>query len=482
MDELLSLGAFELAQNIARKKITPLEAVEAHIGRIEAVNPKLNAVVAERFAAARAEAVEAGEALARGDKLGPLHGVPCSIKETFAFKGLPHTGGSWHRKGHIADEDATAVKRLRAAGAIPLGITNVPELAMWSETYNTIYGRTRNPFGLDRTCGGSSGGEAAIVGAGGAPFGLGSDIGGSIRMPAFFCGVFGHKPSGGAIPLTGHFPRAVGPSGRYCVAGPIARRARDLMPLMQILAGPDGLDVMTREVDLRPSEGVDFKDRRVLVLEDMKAALTVGPNHEMRIAVRRAALAFESKGAIVEPWWSPKLAEAVSIWSSMIAEDSVSFSDMLGGGQPPNYPVEFLRSVGGRSRYTFPALIFGAAEKIFLALGDKVARRFIDLGRALRGELEAALADGAILISPTHPRPAPKHDTPLLRPFDFIYTGIFNVLEVPVTAIPMGLGPDLIPLGVQIAAARGNDHLTIAAAEQLEAAVGGWSIPVRSLW
>ena len=482
MDALLKLGAFELARNIARKKVTPLEVVDAHIARIEVVNPKINAMVADRFEQARREAVEAGEAIARGDELGPLHGVPCSIKETFAMAGMPQTAGAWHRRDFRPDQDATAVQRLRGAGAIPLGVTNVPELAMWFETYNKVYGRTHNPWDLGRIVGGSSGGEAALIGAGGAPFGIGSDVGGSIRMPCFFCGIFGHKPTGGAIPMTGHYPRAYGDAGRYNVAGPMTRRAKDLMPLMKILSGTDNLDPAAIDLALGEVSGVDFKDRRILTLTDMGALLSVGPSHEVRNAVGRAAMALAGKGGQVEEWSSPALRDAVSIWGAMLADaEGPSFGEMLGDGTPPSYLLEFMLSALGLSNYTFPGLIFGAVEEVFKSLGDRTSHHYIDLGHKLRVELEEALAGGAVLIAPTHPRAAPKHDAPLLRPFDFIYTAIFNVLEVPVTAVPMGLGPGRIPLGVQIVAAHGQDHLAIAAALELENIVGGWSMPVRSL-
>src|SRR5262249_8717417 len=152
------------------------------------------------------------------------------------------TGGLYARRGKPATRDATAVKRLRAAGAIPLGVTNVSELCMWMESANTVYGRTSNPYDLARTPGGRSGGEGAIVGAGASPVGLGSDVGGSIRMPAFFCGVFGHKPTGGLIPNTGQFPIAENDALRYLTTGPLCRRAEDLWPIVRTLAGPDGED------------------------------------------------------------------------------------------------------------------------------------------------------------------------------------------------------------------------------------------------
>ena len=212
----LTRSASEMARALRAGEVSSLELVELHIARIKAVNPVLNAVVAERYELARQEARAADEALAAaGDEeaLSPLLGVPCSIKECFALEGMPQASGLVKRKDIRATSDATTVARLRQAGAIPVGVTNTSELCMWMESANRLYGRTSNPYDPTRIVGGSSGGEGAIVGAGGTPFGLGSDIGGSIRMPAFFNGVFGHKPSGGLVPGTGQYPMAENEAG-----------------------------------------------------------------------------------------------------------------------------------------------------------------------------------------------------------------------------------------------------------------------------
>lgn len=232
---LTTASAVALARRIRERSVTARAVVDAHIAHLERCNPTLNALVADRFAEARAEADLADEAVRRGAPLGPLHGVPCTIKEAFALTGMPNTSGLVARKGLRATRDATAVQRLRAAGAIPLGVTNVSELCMWMESDNRVYGRSNNPYDPRRIVGGSSGGEGAVVGAGGAPFGLGSDIGGSIRMPAFFNGVFGHKPSAGLVPGSGQFPMATGAATRYLTTGPLARRAEDLYPLLSVM-------------------------------------------------------------------------------------------------------------------------------------------------------------------------------------------------------------------------------------------------------
>jgi len=239
-DDLRLASATALAAAIARKELRAVEVVDAHIAHARAVNPTLNAIVVERFAAARAEAEAADAHQEAGHPLPPLHGVPCTIKESFAFAGMPNCAGLVSRAAYRSPADAITVARLRGAGAIPMGLTNTSELCMWLESDNRVYGRTNNPYQSAHIVGGSSGGEGAIVGSGASPFGLGSDVGGSIRLPAFFNGVFGHKCSPGLIPNSGQFPSANGAEAEGMLStGPLCRKAVDLWPLLRILAGPD---------------------------------------------------------------------------------------------------------------------------------------------------------------------------------------------------------------------------------------------------
>src|SRR5258708_16320393 len=202
LDDIRLLSGTALARRIRSGALTSRDAVERHIAQIEAVNPTINAVVCHRFDAARAEAddADARRASASPEELPPFHGVPCTIKETFCLTGMPNASGLLARRGLVSESDAPPVARLRRAGAIPLGVTNTSELAMWMESTNKVYGRSNNPYDPTRIVGGSSGGEAAIIAAGGSPFGLGSGIGGSIRGPCFFNRIFGPKPTGGLVP------------------------------------------------------------------------------------------------------------------------------------------------------------------------------------------------------------------------------------------------------------------------------------------
>src|ERR1700687_4990634 len=244
------LSAREIAAQIRRKDVSPVEVARAHLNRIECLNPKLNAFVDYNPEAVLAQAREAEKAILRGDELGPLHGVPLSIKSAIDVAGHRCEAGTRLRAGHISGEDAPLVARLRAAGAILRGVTNVPELLMAWETDNLLYGRTNNPWDLTRTAGGSSGGEAAAIAAGLSAGGVGSDGGGSIREPAHFCGICGLKPTPGRIPSTGHYPKSGGPFAVIGVVGPMARTIEDVRSLFEAMAGYDEGDPCSAPVDM----------------------------------------------------------------------------------------------------------------------------------------------------------------------------------------------------------------------------------------
>ncbi|MGQ0531045.1 MAG: amidase, partial [Panacagrimonas sp.] len=411
----------------------------------------------------------------RGDEpreaLPPLLGVPCSIKENFAFTGFPQVSGMIARRHAIAQADAPTVARLRAAGAIVLGFTNTPELCMWMETNNRVYGRTRNPYDARRIAGGSSGGEGSLIGAGASPFGLGADVGGSIRFPAFFNGVFGHKPTPGIVPNTGQFPLPEGLMNHHCVTGPIARRAEDLWPLLKILAGPDGVDPLCRPKALNGSPSkINLEQLRAFAIRD-DGRRAVAP--DMMSAQRRAAevLGAQTQGLT---WLElPRLRHAFEIWSALMHEAKPeAFARQLGQGRRISVLRELAKWPLGLTPHTLPALALAALDALPLP-----TQRFVKLGAELREELIDTLGDNGVLLYPPYTRVAPRHNRPLLRPFDFAYCGIFNVLGFPSTQVPLGLNADGLPLGVQVVGAPGQDARTIAVALQLEQAFGGWTPP-----
>ena len=469
-------SAGRLARSIREGHLTSSEVVEAHIDRIRRVNPVINAVVEERFDEALKEATVADERTRSSDpeELPPLHGVPCTVKEVFAFPGMRQTAGMVARRDHVASEEATAVTRLREAGAIIMGTTNVSELCMWMETTNKVYGRTRNAYDPARIAGGSSGGEGAIVGAGASPFGLGADIGGSIRMPSFFNGVFGHKATGGLVPGTGQFPSPENEALRYNCTGPIARRAEDLMPLLRILAGPDGVDTACHEQELGDPASVDVSGLRVV---DVRGNGFRRISPELDAAQERAAQGLASIGCDVRRARIASLKRSLDMWAAMMADAAdTTFADHLYGDTAHRPVRELGRLALRRSDHTLPAVALTILERA----ADRMPKRtqhFVEQGRALADEIEDFVGDHGVMLFPSYTSVAPKHNAPLFPPVNWVYTAVFNIAQVPVTQVPLGLNDQGLPLGVQVVGARGQDHLTIATALKLEKLFGGWRMP-----
>src|ERR1700753_433092 len=312
--DITSKSASELANAIRSKQLSSKSIVEAHLERIAKVNPKLNAVVQLTADSARKEAAEADAALARGEIKGPLHGVPITIKDTMETAGVICTGGTKGRANYVPKADATAVARLRAAGGIILGKTNVPELAGAIETDNLVYGRTNNPYDLARTPGGSSGGEAAIVSAGGSPLGLGTDAGGSIRIPAHFCGLAAIKPTSGRVPRTGQFPQPMGARNAVFHVSLIARKVDDLALALPIIAGPDFRDHSIVGMPLFDPKAVTLSGLKLAYFDDDGAA---SQTKEISAAVRDCAKAFTEAGVKVSESRPEDAAKAATVYHDM---------------------------------------------------------------------------------------------------------------------------------------------------------------------
>ncbi len=478
LDSLLLQSALSLAAAIRRREVSARAVLEAHLEKAQQVNPALNAIVQDRFADARREADLADARVARGDQdLPPLHGVPCTIKECFAVAGMPQSSGLVSRRDIIPDTDCVTVARLRKAGAIPIGVTNVSELCMWMETHNRLYGRTNNPYDVSRIVGGSSGGEGAIIGAGASPFGLGADVGGSIRMPAFFNGVFGHKPTGGLVPTSGHYPVPQNGVRRFNTIGPLARRAADLMPILRILAGPDGEDLGCLPFSLGDPEQVRLSELTVYYAEDNGM---VAVDEDLKVAQKRVADFLRESGATVMPLEMEAFRHSFEIWSAMMNnENETPFRVLLGDGVALPLGREFARWAMRRSDHTLPALLLGVLDELPKFTPVRVAK-MVELGLQLKREMHARLGENGILLFPSYPSTAPAHLKPMWPPFNWQYTAIFNVLELPVTQVPMGLDGAGLPLGIQVVGGHGRDHVTIAVAQALEARFGGWIPPQMS--
>ena len=477
MLSLLQASATQLAARMRRGEIDPIDVVEAHIRRVQQVNPVLNALVADRFDQARAEARAAGRRIrlaADGEVLPPLLGVPCTVKEFVAVQGMPWTAGIVARRGRLAGGDATVVQRLRAAGAIVLGVTNMAEGGLWMEARNPIYGHTRNPWDLRRTAGGSSGGCGALVACGAVPFSIGADIGGSIRIPAAFCGVTGHKPSGRMVPTTGHLPQPHGQARALLCLGPLARRSEDLLPLLRIMAGPDGFDPVARAFPLAADEpALEPRELEVFPVEDH---LGVAMWPEAREAVRRAARALEALGAKVHPPDALSLGNGVLPWSAaLMVPGGERYREILGDGRTIPLAREAMLRVIGRSQHSGLPLVVCLLEALLGGIPSDYERAMVRLAQR-RQALEVRMGPRAVILHPPWSRPAPHHRAAFLGPLDWVCTALFNVLELPATVVPVGSGRHGLPTAVQVVGRRGDDARTIAVARLLERQVGGWGM------
>ncbi|MFL5893688.1 MAG: amidase [Thermoleophilaceae bacterium] len=473
--ELIERSAVDLARAIREGELSARAVVEAHIDQARRVNPAICALVADRFDAALEEADAADARVRAGGELPPLLGVPCTIKESFALEGMPNCAGLVSRREQRADRDAPAVARLRAAGAIPIGVTNTSELTMWIESHNRVYGRTRNAYDPRRTAGGSSGGEGAAIGAGMAPIGLGTDIGGSIRLPAFFNGVFGHKPSPGLVPCSGHFPAPAGEgAARMLAAGPLARRAEDLMPFLRAVAGKDGDDPVSRDGRLQDPAAVELDGLEVVVSE---GASLIPVRGELRDARERAAGALAAAGARIRRVRLTGLRRSAEFFLATLREGAgADLLEIFTLEEAPRLRRVLLDSVRRRGEHTMATALLFAADGVAERIPAGYTRRAIGAGKALRAELDEVIGDG-VLLHPPFPRVAPRHSATVGRPWVVANAAVFNMTGHPVTQVPLGLGRKGLPVGVQVAAGHDRDHVAIAVALELERSLGGWVRP-----
>jgi Asp-tRNA(Asn)/Glu-tRNA(Gln) amidotransferase A subunit family amidase len=468
---LTQRSATALARAIREGEVSSRAVVEAHIEACKHYQPRTGAIAVERFDAARRDADAADARIANGDNELPLLGVPCTIKESFAVKGMANCAGLVARRDHRAATTAPTVQRLIDAGAIPLGLTNISELTLWCESDNRVYGRSSTPYDPSRAAGGSSGGEGAAVGSGASPFGLGSDIAGSIRVPAFFCGVFGHKPSNGLVPHTGSYPVPHGEAKRLLGFGPLARRGEDLMLLLRILSGPDGADpLVTSEPRLGDPASVSLEGLRVVISE---SAFVQPIKHELLAARERAAGALAAAGARLERVRLPKMRRIGEAYLATLSDGDALSAVLQEGGAEPLTVRRALRRGGP---HTTPVKVLALLEQANRLFSPARASKALAWGQAYAREIAETIGDG-VLLHPPFASLAPLHGRTYGRLYVLHPMAVFNLAGVPVTQVPLGLGSRELPLGVQVAAAPGRDHVSIAVAMELERVFGGWVPP-----
>ncbi len=456
----LSMSATKLAELIRTKKISATEAVKLHIARIEAVNSKINAVVAKCYERALAEAAEADTLLAKGKLKGALHGVPMTIKDSFDTAGVLTTGGTLGWKDHVPGRDATVVARARAAGAILLGKSNTPEFTLGGGgkgTVNLIYGVTRNPYHPDYQPSGSSGGAGAIVACGGASFDIGSDYGGSIRGPAFANGIAGIKPTLGRVPRTGHIVGYGGAFDSFQETGPLARRVEDIALLMPILSGPDDWDAAMAPVPLGDPAAVDLKSLRIAFYTTNGQ---VDPTPELQQTVKQCVAYFNELGCKITEDRPPKMKELAEIRTKFNGADGREHIRRLLKKHGTTQASPGLRMDGD---------VLPAAE--FTKLCEEMD--------AIKSEQLAWLESYDLIICPaSNQAPIPLDYE---RPRNWTgasYTSQYNTTGWPAGVVRCGTSETKpLPLGIQVVAQPWRDDIVIAAMAYIESRTGGWQMP-----
>ncbi|CAB3238942.1 unnamed protein product [Arctia plantaginis] len=483
---ILFKSATELTAMIRNRQITSEQVVEAYIERCKEANPYLNAIVEPRYDAALREARGIDKMIASTSKTPeelvkefPLLGIPITVKESIAVEGMSNDCGTVYPYRKPASKDAAVIREARAAGAIPIAVTSTPQLCMNWETYNNVVGITMNPYDQKRTTGGSSGGESALISAAASVVGIGSDIAGSLRLPPMFTGIFGHKPTPRLLSVEGHVPDSLDPDfEEYFTLGPITRYAEDLTLMLKVLKQPGSPDLpLDKPVDVRKLKfyymegdgsnvsnaiGPDVRSAMEKAKDYLKKThnIEVKPlkikhiEHMWEISIRILLSIKHIRNIYTNP---EKREEWVSVWP------------------------EVLKSLVGMSNHNFLCVCYGPLTKFFDALPKSYYKKLLSIYDEIKAEFEKLLSGDAVLLHPTFPTPAHLHYRIYYKFLNCGYLTIFSALGLPVTQCPIGFSRDGLPVGLQIAANKCNDHLTIAVAKEFEKAFGGWVPPNKEL-
>lgn len=491
-DFFVAKSAVELAEMIRTRKITSYEVVKAVINRIQEVNPSLNAVIDGPFMEALDEAQEIDRRIQKGEVTEedfgqkPFLGVPFTTKDSTAVKGKRYTFCILARKDVRAKEDAECVKLMKEAGAIIIATTSIPEVNKWQETRNNLIGNTNNPFDTRRTAGGSSGGEAALIAAAASPFGIGTDIGGSIRMPTYYCGLFGHKGTVKIVNTRGVTERTGKEEHTMVVAGPITRYAKDLLPLFKVLAGPKNC------ADLKLNSPVDLTKLKYYYIDESGDIRCTPMSGECKSAMKKVVSHFERlTNESVKKVTLPGTEYTSKMWRYWMTQEPAIFNTLLGNGKRLNPYVELVKKILGQSDYTWGA-IYSLVDEL---LPQEKEKKMREVTKVCEEALETLLGDDGILFYPSYPRTATFHYAPLIQIYNFSYWALWNVLKNPATQVrsllsgllqlqeqfsfqvPLGLDSNGMPLGIQIVATKNRDLHCMKVAEEIEKALGGFVPP-----
>lgn len=484
-DEVLLYPTYILAAKIRERELTCESVVRAYIERAKIVQTYLNAIVDDRYDEAIADAKKVDQLLKLTkltnreiEKQFPLLGIPFTVKDSIKVDKMIWTSGCYRRKNIVATGDAPVVNNFRKAGAIPIALTNVPELLLWFASSNKLHGATNNPFDLNRVPGGSSGGEAALIAASGSPLSICSDIGGSIRMPAFHCGLFGHKPTHNVIDHTGTFPEIKDGLEDLFSFGPISRYADDLLPSLLVMAGPNYKKF--KDID----KPVDLRKIKVYYLEETGNEISTDVEPYIKEAILKAANHFGSKYNTLVQRAEFKYFKDVALWYMILFSNNHQVSELLTENTSRINPfIELAKYTIGKSDYSPSALAVAAAQMTTNLAFDKTTSPEVfektkeTLAKA-RQEFYDLLGDEGVFIYVSLPRTAPSHYASAFEFGNVCCPMVMNYLNVPSTQVPTGKHNGL-PYGIQIASAPYNDRLTLAVAKELEGLFGGWINPSK---
>ncbi len=457
---IYELSATEIVKKIRHKELSCVEVAQAFIDRIQQVNPAINAIHQCDPKRILADARQRDQDIIDGKKLGKLHGLPISLKDSFYVPGFHSAKGIANLyKLPVSNKAATAVQRILDEGAVILGISNVPEFLASYETDNLIHGRTNNPYDVSRTPGGSSGGEAALIAAGGSCVGLGSDAGGSIRVPAHYLGIAGFKPTKGLVPTTGFIPNEAGGLGKQLATyGPMARHAEDLELLLSVITGVDKQDIFAVPMPLTPSNSVDVKLLRVIYFLDNGL---VTPEPETVNALTKAVVKL-----------TPLIASMQAVQAPVILKETYKLvwdTYFLGGNQG-QLLINNLKQAGlTEFSPLFKRFIEGAKKSYFDNIEFNI--RLVQVNEYKQAML-ALMADADILLCPVTATPARPHGTTHDHIPEFSYAQAFNLLGWPAASINCGFTESNLPIGLQIVAKNWEDHKVLAFAKKAQEVLG----------
>ncbi|MEO1163675.1 MAG: amidase [Chloroflexota bacterium] len=460
----LKLSASQIAQHIREGKVSVTDTVEQHIQRIQKVNPRINAVITPMYDTARQQAKDADTHIATHgtDDLPPLFGVPVTIKDSWGIEGVRFTGGSTYHADDIAEQDAQVVKRFKEAGAIILGKTNLPDMCWSGETVNPIFGRTNNPHNINHSAGGSSGGEGAIIAAGGSPLGIGSDIAGSVRIPAAMNGCVSLKPTHGRVPSHDHFPKPSDQHPDWNTAGPMARRIEDLALAMSVLSETPFADY--REIDLANRRCVVYIHNGLVpvrkeVVETVSTAMGTLKHAGME-TVRDDTLPIRD------------MTFAYAHLMSKYGNDA--FKTALGGGKKYSLWEEINYIRKGEGRISANVLNFTHSMDVFAPMAYLTGGTNFRKVDQYKQQLLSAMGEDGVLLCPIIITTPPKHGWVYTLITQVPYTTPFNLVGFPAVVLPIGYTKKGLPLAVQIVARPDEDETALAVAAELERVYGGW--------